>query len=68
MRERGYTAAPEWKNLAYRGKACEPDEEYSLLEFTGKVYSDELVYPEHDDDYLRECIDNLRGKGIEVSL
>ena len=24
------------------------------------------IYPEHDDEYLLECILNLKGKGIEV--
>lgn len=27
-----------------------------------------LVYPEHNDQYLKECLDNLARKGIEISL
>lgn len=26
-----------------------------------------IVYPEHDDDYLKECIENLKAKGIALS-
>jgi uncharacterized protein (TIGR02328 family) len=26
-----------------------------------------IIYPEHNNEYLKECIDNLRGKGIDVS-
>ena len=25
-----------------------------------------MIYPEHNDEYLQECIDNLKGKGIEI--
>ena len=30
------------------------------------AYEVELVYPEHDDAYLLECINNLRSKGVEL--
>jgi uncharacterized protein (TIGR02328 family) len=26
-----------------------------------------MIYDEHNDEYLKECIDNLRGKGVDVS-
>ena len=26
-----------------------------------------MIYPEHNDEYLKECIDNLCGKGVDVS-
>lgn len=25
-----------------------------------------MIYPEHNDAYLQECIDNLKGKGIDL--
>ena len=36
--------------------------------FNSSTNADEvqLVYPEHDDAYLLECINNLRSKGIEL--
>lgn len=32
------------------------------------VEGDDLVYPEHDDAYLKECLENLKGKGIVISI
>ena len=26
------------------------------------------VYPEHDDAYLAECLQNLKNKGIEIDI
>jgi uncharacterized protein (TIGR02328 family) len=28
----------------------------------------EMIYPEHNDVYLQECLDNLKEKGIEIKL
>ena len=28
----------------------------------------EMIYPEHNDTYLQECLDNLKEKGIEIKL
>ena len=25
-----------------------------------------MIYPEHNDEYLQECLDNLKGKGIDL--
>ena len=25
-----------------------------------------MIFPEHDDKYLKECIDILREKGVEI--
>lgn len=27
-----------------------------------------LIYPEHNEAYLQECLDNLRSKGIEIEM
>ncbi len=27
-----------------------------------------IVYPEHDDVYLKECLENLKGKGTDLLL
>jgi uncharacterized protein (TIGR02328 family) len=29
---------------------------------------DETIYPEHNEEYLEECLDNLKSKGIEIEL
>ena len=28
----------------------------------------EIIYPEHNDAYLQECIENLKSKNIEITL
>lgn len=70
MLNRGYSVETEWKDPFYRGKS------YDAYEFNAPLYffyvecidrclcSGTTVYKEHDDDYLRECLNNLRNKGI----
>lgn len=26
----------------------------------------EIIYPEHNDAYLQECLENLKGKGVDL--
>ncbi len=47
----------QWWIPAYRGKNQPPWE-------SGELGNDGGPYPEHDDAYLKECLENLRGKGI----
>lgn len=61
MNKRGYTPDILWYQLSYRGKECPPyewDYESTNLE----KYA--IIYPEHDDQYFQECLDNLKQKGI----
>lgn len=60
MENRGYNVSSDWKNPYYRGKKCEPYSELKEIEPT------DPIYPEHDGKYLQECLDNLKGKGIEI--
>lgn len=73
MIRRGYKPDLSWMSLFYRGKNCLedwviPKEDYNKA--LVKMKSDVLVYPEHNDEYLKECLENLAGKGIvlEVSV
>ena len=34
----------------------------------GKLIHINRVYPEHNESYLQECIDNLAGKGIKIVI
>ena len=55
----------DWYNRLYRGKHLP---QASLAE-TGelpKPLANEMVYREHDDKYLRECLLNLKSKGAEL--
>lgn len=60
MRRRGYKVDKLWYNSLYRGKICKPYT-YEELEYE---HHGEIIYKEHNDEYLKECLDNLNGKGI----
>lgn len=62
MKNRGYLPSPEWENPLYRGKITPP---YKTIE---KHSLPELIYPEHDDTYLQECLINLKEKGINLTV
>lgn len=58
MINRGYNLDKRWQNRLYRGKIAHP---YDKLE---KLPMTEPIYPEHDDQYKQECLNNLANKGI----
>lgn len=60
MRDRGYQPDKKWQKPSYRGLSCPP-----YLTLTPEVYATP-IYPEHTDDYLTECLLNLRAKGIDI--
>lgn len=60
MHKRGYKVSEEWLNKNYRGKKCIPFEDLKKIKKTFPIYK------EHNQVYMEECIDNLRGKNIEV--
>lgn len=68
MGRRGYTMNVLWFNPGYRGKALGMvGNNPSAFEAKAKEHGrGSLVYPEHDEQYLQECLDNLAGKGIHI--
>ncbi|HET7628088.1 MAG TPA: TIGR02328 family protein [Bacillales bacterium] len=64
MQRRGYQVDPLWDDPCYRGKNCAPYREREIEKRTTNV--SDPVYPEHDETYLYECIENLRAKGAEI--
>ncbi len=60
MKRRGYHPDALWQDPCYRGKGCEA---YLDLE---EVSIGDRIYPEHDQFYLRECLENLKAKNIEI--
>lgn len=70
LKRRGYKPDEIWFDHCYRGKSHEPkpytDKGYNI--FRGALmqvqYLNQNVYPEHDENYLVECVNNLEGKGI----
>lgn len=73
MLKRGYHPDEIWSNPAYRGKILGVDENFATSEevqyqIDNFVFHDINIYPEHNDEYLKECLDNLSGKGIVINL
>ena len=62
MEKRGYKVSVEWRDKNYRGKQAE---NYYNLE---EEIIDKPIYKEHNTEYLVECIENLRKKGIKLEL
>lgn len=60
MTNRGYNVSPEWLDPHYRGKQCLP---YVIIEGMPQTVP---IYPEHNEDYMQECLQNLAEKGIEL--
>ena len=59
MENRGYNVTDTWRLPQYRGKRCEC-EKIDMREARD--------YPEHDDGYLFECLENLEAKGHDLWL
>jgi uncharacterized protein (TIGR02328 family) len=59
-RKPGINIDPLWLDrMDYRGKRCQPWKLPFKLDFTN--------YPEHNNDYYLECVQNLRNKGILIN-
>ena len=75
MERRGYHPDTTWRNGTWRGSTLgeSTEELWKKCRVNAVVYmlaaekTGAMIYPEHNDEYLRECIDNLRDKGIDVS-
>ena len=63
MEARGYRVTEAWKEPTYRGQKCEPWPADSWEHYVR--HGDGPIYPEHDAQYLSECLENLHAKGID---
>lgn len=61
MHFRGYNPSDVWKEPRYRGLKCQNYHSLATVPLT------QPIYPEHNAQYLAECLDNLREKGIDLS-
>jgi uncharacterized protein (TIGR02328 family) len=73
MRRRGYNPDPIWENPDWRGSALGEQSGFANKKLVNDLWMNinqmgKIIYPEHDGNYLQECIDNLKGKGIEIRL
>jgi uncharacterized protein (TIGR02328 family) len=75
MERRGYKPDKIWYNCHWRGKTLGMDLSDGWVDrdlvgvWYGAAKSEEIdtIYPEHDKSYYKECIANLRDKGIEIN-
>ena len=71
MEHRGYKPDKVWDNPNYRGKTLGIQEDWADEDIVDIWYNSpkgQMIYPEHNNEYLKECIDNLKNKGIEINM
>ncbi len=71
MRRRGYNPDKTWYQCNWRGSILGLEENLTSQEAVDEVYrmaamQGEMIYPEHNDDYLRECINLLKEKNAPI--
>ena len=72
MERRGYHPDRTWDSPDYRGSTLGYDNSFANCKMVDDLWINvnqmgKIIYPEHNDAYLRECVENLRAKGIDVS-
>lgn len=73
MKKRGYNPDETWYNCDFRGNVLGMEKGYCdtnvVCGFVKAVkMCDITIYPEHNDAYLQECLDNLAAKGIKIEI
>ena len=73
MQARGYNPNKIWYDIDYRGTSLGEETGWcnstTMLGFLDAAENHNyMIYPEHNDEYLQECIDNLKAKGIEINI
>jgi uncharacterized protein (TIGR02328 family) len=71
MEKRGYHPDKIWKNPNWRGSTLGEDtwiSDSKYEEIYESAKQSNMIYPEHDDAYLQECINILHEKGIDITM
>lgn len=71
MKRRGYRPDPQWECVNWRGNILGLDTSFADPDFVDDEYcyavnKGGVIYPEHNDDYLRECIALLKEKQAPI--
>ena len=66
MRHRGYNPDPVWMKVNWRGNMLGEEENWANSWLVHDLCCASRIYPEHDDDYLRECIALLKEKDAPI--
>ena len=73
MQCRGYHPDDVWFDENWRGNTLGREMGWASMRQAHEIiatskFTNTPIYPEHNDEYLQECIDNLKEKGIEIQL
>jgi uncharacterized protein (TIGR02328 family) len=71
MVRRGYSPDTIWRNPCYRGKTLPMEWDFADPDFVDDQYcyatkKGGTIFPEHNQSYLRECIELLHTKEAEM--
>lgn len=67
MKRRGYNPDSSWYNCEWRGNKLQKQEGWSNESAVQVIITNPaLIYKEHDNEYLKECLSNLQEKGINL--
>ena len=72
MQKRGYHPDLIWEDPAWRGNILQHDINWVDPSKVSSIWCDgdqmkKIIYAEHNDTYLLECITNLENKGIDTT-
>lgn len=73
MERRGYHPDRTWDNPDWRGNALNEQVDWADRKEVDQLWMNinqigQIIYPEHNEAYLNECLDNLKSKGIEINF
>ena len=73
MERRGYHPDRTWDNPDWRGNTLGEQIDWADRKEVDQLWMNinqigQIIYPEHNEAYLNECLDNLKSKGIEITL
>ena len=69
MVRRGYHPDSIWTNPCWRGGTLGEESGWADPDAVSDILEERFpIYPEHNAEYLQECVDNLKQKGIVVFL
>ena len=71
MERRSYHPDRTWDDPCWRGTALGHEEGWAAADtvddqYCYAVHKGGIIYPEHDEAYLIECLENLKEKGIDL--
>lgn len=70
---RGYHVNEQWNDDNFRGNKLGIQDDWVSSYLVSKLYNDSVIdsikiYPEHNEEYLKECMQNLKSKGVQIKF